>query len=364
MRFTDRSRTELDWKCPRARFWSTEHEGRGLSPATDAEAQVFGKLLHETFDAFARHPGPSSPARDLAPKLREALLNQIAAVQLVWDRTVEQANIGEGLLWGFARHVWPLLMRDHDVVSPEVEVTYPLSPRVTFMARPDLILRRRDDGTFWYVEYKTTGWNDNRWINSWLKAVQLHSGVFAARHTLHLPIEGAIIVGLYKGYRSRDEERRFMSPLAYGWRDAGAPAILSARTSYTFQRGKGWERAATHTLPGGLEGWLAGMPLDLLREQFPTTGPIFLREDLVDAFFRQRAEREDALALWHDAGRPDAALDTLFPQQFFSCQPAFGYSCAFNDLCWNGAAAAAPLDAGFRVREPHHAPEQEALSRG
>ena len=360
MRFTDRSRTELDWKCPRARYWSTEHGGIGLSPVADAPELVFGKALHEAFDRFARHVGPGTPIEALALPLRAELLRDLAPLFPDFTRAQELAVIGEGLLRAFALVTWPQLMRDYEVVSPEVEVTYPLSPSVTFMARPDLILRRRDDHTFWYIEYKTTSSNEDRWINAWLKAVQLHSGVFAARATLRLPIEGAIVVGLYKGYADRRREGQRRSPFAYCWRTDDVPGVLAPKIAYEARRQKGWFLAPTWDLPIPFATYVREMPEGLLREQLPQTPPIFLREDMVETFFAQRAMREERLAEWHAAGAPASALDSLFPQQFSQCSPGWGYSCAFADACWLPHIGAAPLESGsFVQRVPHHAPERD-----
>jgi hypothetical protein len=100
------------------------------------------------------------------------------------------------------------------------------------------------------------------------------------------------------------------------------------------------------------------MPEETLAEQFPQTPPIFIKEAMLDRFFKQRAIRESEITLAIDLseGQPDdikeAMLDTTFPQRFDKCVPSFGKPCPYRKLCFGDVSE--PLSQGFQWRESHH----------
>jgi hypothetical protein len=359
VRYTDRSRIEKDWRCPRARFWTTEFGGRGISPAGKSFDLEFGTIVHEGVElAVAGQPHAAMAASErVAAFVSASGGDQIQATQ--WGA------IGYGLVAGFMRSVWPQLQQEYELVATEREVLLQLTPDLTLQARPDLVLRHRLSGALWNCELKTTGYIEAQWLQAWTKAPQLQLTVLAAEESFGEAFAGSIVVGLYKGRKGRDG--RQSSPFAWGWRTEDLPGILRPQFSYEEQRRKGWERFLTQGYPGGVAQWVADMPEELLARQFAVTEPIFLRRDLVDALVRQVVHREDEIAraaarFAVDGTVTPAVLDEVFPQYFNNCTPAFGHNCEFNEPCWVPWVGRDPLASGLFVpREPHHEAERKVF---
>ena len=109
-----------------------------------------------------------------------------------------------------------------------------------------------------------------------------------------------------------------------------------------------------------MKQWVEHMPETMLANQFPTVPPIFPNQDLIDAFFRQRAMREheievasviinDYMTTPHNRREH---LDATFPQRFDQCCPGWGKPCPFRKMCHGHVSN--PLREGFIYREPHH----------
>ena len=371
IRLTDRSRTETDWTCERERFFLTEYGERGIVRASTQKELDFGTDIHVALEELARRLSEADVVGDLAPRLYSKVLRR-ETERLGSERARELAAIAEGMFRGYCATVWPQVLQLYDIVAVEPECLRKLSPSLSFMSRPDLILRRKADGTFWYWEYKTTGQRAEDWLKQWPKAVQLHSGCLAAEETLGLKIEGCIVQGLSKGYEKDGHSR---SPFCEGWRFLGGGTITF---SYVYMRSKGWERFFAGEHPYGIAGWIEEMPQDLLEKQFFRTPPIYPRKDLVDQFFAQLVHREDAISsaktnikLISESNRPDAAKAALidrimagtFPMKFKACSGRYGkYDCPMLEACWNPRVASDPLGSGLYVpREPHHVPERQLL---
>ncbi len=371
IRLTDRSRTETDWTCERERFYLTEYGGRGIVRATTQKELDFGTDIHAALEELARRTGEADVVGDLAPRLYAKVLRR-EHDRLGADRARELAAIAEGMFRGYCAVVWPQVLQLYDIIAVEPECLKALTGSLSFMSRPDLILRRKSDGTYWYWEYKTTGQRVDDWLKQWPKAVQLHSGCLAAEETLGLKIEGCIVQGLSKGY---EKDGHFRSPFCEGWRFLGGGPITFA---YTYMRSKGWERFFTAEHPDGISGWGEEMPADLLEKQFPRTQPIYPRADLCERFFAQLVQRETAIAsaianikLISDSARSDAdksklidrIMDDVFPMKFKACSGRYGkFDCPLLEACWNPRVGSDPLGSGLYIqREPHHQPERELL---
>lgn len=349
-----RSAVEADWRCQRERFWLTEAEGMGIVPAAPSFDLEFGLILDTSLNTIAEQWGKVNGFADIvekqADKLRALCLHRLT-IKDSWAAE-EAVSLGEGLLRAYWGRVWPRLMQDYEVAYVQPEVIYKVSPSITFMTRPDLILRHRESKKHWYWEAKTTSYQDDKWINSWSRAIQLHSGIVAAEQTLGIEFDGAVIQGLYKGYR---KDGRINSPFTYAWtRQAGGVGADQYNVSWL----RGWERFAVWLYPdGGTQGWVQRLDETVLDDQFPRTPPIMLRRDLCDQFFAQRAQREQKII---DFRAGLATLDEVFQQNFSKCEPAFGFPCPYREACWHPWIGEEPLVGGtFKVREPHHQMEQE-----
>jgi hypothetical protein len=344
-----KSHAETAWNCRRAEYYSYVFGGTGLRGSGQSFHLDFGTIVHDALAHIARTVGQPDIIGPLATTVRERIYTVAQAAQMDVAISKQWASIGEGLIRAFYQRTWPTLMREYEVISVEQACVSQLTDDTWFIARPDLILKHRRTGGYWYWEYKTTGFTDGKWVNSWAKAVQVHSGIKAAQDTLKVEFEGCMVFGLSKGRRDHYNDIQ-TSPFAYGWVNHGVPGILDSQYLYTATRGKGWERFATHSLVEGLGPWIAAMPTELLDAQFVRTPPISLRTDLVEDFFEQLRHRaleisdaREQLAHVTTAAQARDTLNRYFPQSFKNCTPLFGAPCGYNDICFNQWVAKDPL---------------------
>jgi PD-(D/E)XK nuclease superfamily len=353
IRLTDRSRTTTDWRCPRARYWGYEHGRWGIKPESTSLALSTGTIIHDALAAIATYTrdGEEVPIDTLGNLVFQQMELLLTPEDIVSTEAVafakEQASLAEGMIRGFYKYVWPRLLGQFPkIVAVEQEVEYTLDDSTIFMAKPDLLVEDHA-GDLIYIEYKSTSSKQDKWINSWDTAVQLHSSIKAVEETLGRAPSYVQIVGLYKGYESYGKQN---SPFCYAYLKKGNPPFTQDTIAYEFR--SGLRRYPTWELSGGVKKWVEDMPDEVLGSQFPMTAPIMVNETLVETFFTQLRKREAVIAGGGD-------IDEIFPQRFDQCVPSFGFPCEFRKLCHGGITN--PLEAGFTLREPHHKREMEAL---
>ena len=366
IRLYDRSRTVTDWQCSRKRYYQYEYDGRGIVPAGTALELFMGTTIHDALAAIATQHQAGHVDIDL---IAQTAFQQLYA-ELIKDNddfaeaihfAAEQSTLVEGLIRGFYKTVWPVLMAAFpNILAIEQEMLFRHDENGVsdpngafgFMSKPDLVVSNLD-GDVYYIEYKSTKSKGDSWLNSWNTAVQLHSTMRAIEQTLNVKTTGCIVQGLYKGYESYGKQN---SPFCYAYQRGGNPPFTKAETRYAYT--SGFKRFPSWQLDGGIAQWVDNMPGDTLAEQFPCTPPIFPNERLVDAFFAQRAIREAELQdFWRRDDGTDALMNKVFPQKFDQCIPYFGRSCSYRSLCFGYNPN--PLIQGFTYRVPHHIPEEE-----
>lgn len=365
IRLIDRTRTVADWKCARARYWGYEHEGRGIVRKGSGLALEEGIAIHDALGTIGMLTlngeaiDIDSIALSNARKVYDSIMVETGGVVQTESETFanEQAALVEGLIRGFYKYMWPRLMALYPkIVCVEQEMQYPLAigpdADYIFMTKPDLIVET-PEGELVYIEYKSTSSKKDSWMNSWETAVQLHSSVKATEFSLGKLPSAVQIVGLYKGYESYGKQS---SPFCYGYKKFGNPPFTEDSSQYEYKAG--FKRFPTWELPGGVAKWVEDMPDSILANQFPLTPQIYVNEELVASFFRQRLIREMEIA---NFAEPNVGynLDAVFPQKFDQCQPSFGWSCQYKKLCHGYVGD--PLTEGFVKREPHHDLEREKL---
>lgn len=366
----DRSRITAFWHCPRKRYLQYEFKGKGIVKSATSLPLFTGISVHDCLATIAQFQkdGVEIPIDDIASsafnamklELMEASNGEVGAHEFA----MEQATLVEGMVRGFHKYVWPILMDQYPtILAVEKEMQYDLgidasgTPTI-FMAKPDLVVEGRD-GEVVYIEYKTTSSKKLEWIQSWNTAVQLHSSIKAAEQTLGIQPTHVQVVGLYKGYRSYNKQN---SPFCYAYKKNGNPPFSKDQILYEYK--SGFFRAPVWEMEGGVKEWINNMPDEILANQFPLTPQITVDEDLVNRFFKQTQLAETDIAIASqmletssDEEHKQGILDAYFPQRFDQCVPAFGYSCEFRKICHGGCKD--PLNEGFEVRQPHHKPEEE-----
>lgn len=360
----DRSRVVQDWKCPYSRYLCYEYEGRGIVSDGLALDLFTGSVIHDSLAAIAHGVGIDDIAQAAVKQMLDALLPQVEGEIDGEEYAREQAALVEGLIRGFYKHVWPRLIAQYpNILLIEEELTYEHNG-MTFMCKPDIVMSD-NEGIIVYPEYKSTSSKKEEWINSWNTAVQLHSTVKAIEKRLNEKVTSVMVVGLYKGYRSYNKQN---SPFCYCYSRPGNPPFSQDTVLYEYKAG--FKRTPTWTMEGGVKAWVEGMPENLLAEQFPMTPPIFIKEDLVNAFFNQRKYREQEIKLAmqmlevaEDQGLDKSEImDVTFPQRFDQCQPGWGHSCPYRKICHGQVSE--PLKEGFSYRTAHHILEAEQQEQG
>lgn len=336
MRHTDRSRTELDFTCPRARYWAYEHEGIGLAPMVEAKELAFGKAIAEQLQ-----------------RIKQGQAFELSAFG-------EERALAEALLLGYRDVVWPRWQREYELVAAEKECPLQLTDWLIYHSRPDTITRRKVDKTLWYgPEDKTTAWLDS--LLMYAGNVQLHATAFCIEH--HLPgqeVTGCLVQGLYKGF---NKEGKLFHPLVWGYVKEGIPGITPDQWSVKWQRG--WDRAPFSQYPGGVEGWLKKCGEEVLLQVFPNSQPVMINRPLAQKYLEQVENREQEILEFHsrNPGKVDAQdLCKTFPQNFSQCdQFSKGRQpCPWKDLCFSPTVQRFPLTY-FKRRTPHHEGEKEAV---
>jgi hypothetical protein len=361
----DRSRAVADWKCPRYRHLAYHAYGTGITSGTTSLELFMGTSIHDGMAAIATMTagGLTVDIDMIADASRQQMLDALLpkvdgdpdSIEFAW----EQSTLVEGLIRGFYKHAWPRLIAQYPrILFIEQEMEYPHDDML-FMSKPDLILSNEEGDEAIYLEYKSTASKREDWINSWDTAVQLHSTIRAVSASTGVQIERVIVQGLYKGYESYGKQS---SPFCYAYKKTGQPPFVPDQVQYEYRYG--FKRYPTWELPGGLKVWVASMPEEVLVNQFPQTPPIFINDELVNAFFRQRALREkeiatalDVLSTAEDPEHIQFVMDKSFPQRFDQCQPGWGKPCTFRKICHGNIPD--PLKSGFAKREPHHVKELE-----
>lgn len=354
----DRSRAATDWTCERKRYLNYELDGRGIVPAREALELRMGTIMHHALAEVAQGRDPLVLAMDA----QKAVMDYHAEADA--DYRIEQGYLFAGLILGFAKHVWPrLYTRYPKILAVEQEMTYTYQG-ITFMAKPDLVALT-PEGEVVYIEYKTTSTKKEEWVNSWGTAIQLHATSRAIEENLGVKVNHIVVQGLYKGYESYGKQG---SPFCYSYHKEAIPPFQKEVFAYEYK--SGYRRYPVWQMEGGLEAWIAKMPEQVLADQFPCTPPIFVKDDMVEAFFAQRVVREREIDLattlldmpeLDEDSRKDI-LNTSFPQNFSECVPSFGKACPYRRICFGEVQRleGQPPE-GFVYREPHHAPEEAIL---
>ena len=347
----DRSRSTTDWQCPRKRYLQYEWGGRGIIPDDTALELYLGTAIHDGLAAIAEGVQIDSIADAARLQIREALVG--AGTDEEVNFAFEQAALVEGLLRGFYKHTWPQLISQYpEIVAIEQEMVYE-HDGFKFMSKPDLVLANEDETV--YVEYKSTSSKKDSWVNSWGYAVQLHSTIRAIESTLNRKVNGVIVQGLYKGFESYGKQS---SPFCYAYHRPANPPFVKEEIAYEYKAGL--KRKATWEFEGGVKKWVEGMPDIVLADQFPRTPTIYIKDNLIDNFFKQRTAREMEIDLAlqmiddykGDEEQIEIILNTAFEQKFDQCYPYFGKPCTYRNICHG--AITDPLNQGYSYRESHH----------
>lgn len=353
---SSKSKVELDARCRRERFLATIYGGHGIESQVEPLELAFGNAIHYPLEKHLTQP------KEGAAYARDIMLKYMKDNLIQGDVAFEYPILAESLVYGFTTRVVPDILRDYEVVSTEMKAVY-IDPKtgVKWRARPDLVLRRKKDGSIWYFEWKTSAVDPESFTRMWSRKAQLHLGALALEQTHGLSVEGVIVQGFYKGTKYKGSLR---SRMVGGYRRLAPPGV--GKSTYRVTHAAGFEWFSASEYPGGVTAWVDQLPTEIIAETFPVTPPIvpnakFVREFLDSQGWREQeiAEAIDNLDIITQQLEDDtitseqaeemveATIAKVFPKNVDACEdPVRHTKCQFYEVCWNPIIGRDPIGSG------------------
>jgi hypothetical protein len=365
----DRSRIVARQECPRLRYLNYHYGGTGLERVQMALPLVNGIFIHEALSRVLLGQDVDAVIAEVIAAYRAEVAERgVQAVELNKHFVEEQCALVAGLVKGWVLTRRDAILEEYEIVAVEEEVKWELAPGLIQMLRCDGILRRKDDGLLFILEFKTVSYPGYEWSQQWENNIQLMSYTLAVSEVFGEPCGGVIIEGLVKGTRRIETAQSSpwtglkiqSSPFCYGYKNAATEEV-----SFEWQRGKNWEKTTSWDYDGD---WIAEMQnAGILANQFISLPPICPLPQQTARWRRQTiaAETRYAMSLRELEGIVDESvreqlMDFHFPQHDNACR-RYGGSCAFMEFCFNDVVAEDPLASGlYQARVPHHTTELEA----
>ncbi len=374
MIYLDRSRIQDADDCRRLRYLRYHWGGTGLAPRAGSLPLLAGQVVHSAIAAVV-----------IGTRLEEALLTALSAFEIAvrekgvgvdsddLDRFLkEQSCLLEGLVRLWAKHRWPLVQAEYDVIAVEQEQPWELAPGMTMLSRFDLTLRRKRDQGLFLMEFKTTSSGGDAWSQQWEHHSQVLAYSLAAQQVYQEPCFGVLIEGLVKGRRVKEKSVTSpfegmtiqQSPLCYVYqKDSDSGPLYTPKWTCNWTKVPVWETLGVQRLvetvldeQDAREILLPGLPIS------PGTWELERWQRQTVAKERKLDEQLEELA---SADDPEFTLDCSFPMNHAHCRRYFGYPCIFEKLCYDQGVAADPLGSGdYERRVPHHPLEQTKATTG
>jgi hypothetical protein len=386
----DRSRVEAYEKCPRLRYLAYEAEGRGFEPVKRFLALEAGGAIHVGLQALLTSIAVAE-AVELALLEYDHYVNASGVDMTLYEgqepqRVVDEHKaIVEALLRAFATVELQSFLSDYVVVAVEQEVYEDFEVagrRLRLLARLDVVVRRRSDGTLFVLNFKTASALERKWRDTMTHSMQTISEVIAAEQH-YGPMGGVLIYGLAKGKRSEYPQGSgnwyHNSPLLWAWRRGNTTPVgpeydWAHRYAWTDETGshrlgKGYTKVSVwDNYPGGVAAWvahLAAVDPAMLREQFVLLPPIMRQPADVEEWRESVLTKElliadDARMVQTEAnGITQKAMNVMFPRHTAGGNCVWPSRCSMYEICW-GSAGADPIGSRlYQLRNANHPAEME-----
>lgn len=128
---------------------------RGYRPVLESESMAWGSLIHVALEAWWK----THQRGDALLPLSEAE-SALATYRADHPAAIDDAAFAraEVLIVAYDAR-WAAAMADYEIIGVEVEfvATIPGRKRLRVAGKLDVLLRKRSDGSIWYVEHKTSG---------------------------------------------------------------------------------------------------------------------------------------------------------------------------------------------------------------
>jgi len=251
----------------------------------------------------------------------------------------------------------------YEVLGVEREETVELGGLV-WMSRPDILVRRKSDGSLFIINLKTTKRADDRWTAQWPIDQQTLSEVVAVEHRLNqdreeaalIKLSGVIILGLVKGeqleYPKGSGKWYHNNPLIWAWHNESGKAHPRGEWTARYEwaddegnhrLGKGWvKREVWIHYEGGVAAWVAHLaqvdPV-ILHNHILQLPPIMRDERQVQAWKRAVTSQELAIRIRRGAleNAHPGGIDALFPMSTSAGNCLWPGKCDFFQICHENA---------------------------
>lgn len=388
--FFSRSHQSALHQCPRLAWLTYYDEGHGWESAKLNLEQATGSLAHAMLEGILhqikdigtwgyRHPDAAVFVQAIDDYKRECSKRgfDLDAVGDLKFELIRQSTLAEGMVRAWVKLRLPQLLERFRVVAVEEEWDVPLLEEVEGqsnlleMVRLDALLEDRSNQELWPLEFKTTGFMSDDWLESWRYSSQTLQQVWAAERHLGKFAAGVQLEALYKGVKRRDEvtgAQTYYSPFVRAYLKRGVPPFDEDELSWDSKnaRRKDWEAVDAWTWMAQTgkpySAWFEQIPDDVLQAQL-FNREIFRSGKEQEQWLRQTIAEQRRIARGvqavESASDKQKALEVHFPARLDEdCYSnKFRRRCRFLDVCFNDAD---PADSDlFRVREPHHPQESE-----
>jgi hypothetical protein len=197
----DRSRLEAAMECPRKYYWHYLHGGSGIERKSVSVPLLTGSLIHSPLAAvlLRYRQGLDLELQHIVDDAKQeyvkvvsdrgllldyfdgsdAQLGQVESSPIAWQVN-EQIALLEALVKGWVRVRLPRLLEEYEIIDVEQEQAITLGRDIVMLTRRDALLRRRQTGEYFVLNFKTTSNPDQTWREQWRYDQQTISEFVAA----------------------------------------------------------------------------------------------------------------------------------------------------------------------------------------
>ena len=367
----DRSRVVAREECPRMRYLTYDFEGTGVESDSQALPLLAGIAIHSAHARLLMGESVDQVVTDVIGSYKvEMAARGLLGIDVTEALIREQSSLLEGMLRMWTKVRLPALLADYDVMSVEKAWRWTLTPGLQQSLRMDAILRRKDTGLIFILDFKTVSYPSEIWGEKFEHDHQTLLYVQAIEEEVGEPVGGIIYEGLVKGLFKKDtsfksdwfNQKVQLSPYTMCYMAEEGEAGRTFQTPYTSKKAYRKVRPYDHMT---MTEWV-----DYLIENEPSTveqlfiivpeilPPAAERIELKQQVIREELSYFDQLARYNameDGLEKDTFLDILAPKRRQRCfKYGLDNKCVFAaSVCFNQGSH--PLrDGGFRPRTPHH----------
>lgn len=356
--YVDRSRYEKGFACPFSRLLQYHAGGTGWTPRVEATELAVGSAIHSLLETILKEAKSTNqvPSRNWFSLMARTGIMSLAALQ-----SVEIVGIAVG--WARANLGW--LLDNYEILEVEGELSIDIGDDITWMARPDAVLRSKATGLPCVLEFKTTRANVERMAQLYSNSLQSIMNAYAVSSKYGQPCGEVQIHMLQLG------NEQWPTPITHAYYRPGQPPFVtedwqpkSRRPDGTYV-GKLYRKVAVHEHRPILD-WIFSMPAAALTALVPLTklelDPKTQGLKTLQAISSIRANESwwrDTLAKVDWQSSTFADLAKLVPRSF-NCH-SYNRLCEYTPTCFdpdNHTLTFETPTTGLVIRTPHHTQER------